>query len=73
MKLEFDGKAFSKKLRQKRLIDLDIDMGTASKQIDVSKATLSRIERGRTPELVTYAKVCNWLGVEMNTFLKKTK
>jgi len=73
MKLEFDGKSFSKKLRQKRLIDLNIDMGTASKEMNVSKATLSRVERGRTPELVTYAKMCIWLGVEMTSFLKKTK
>lgn len=73
MKFEFDSKTFSKKLRQKRLIDLDIDMGTASREMHISKATLSRIESGRTPDLKTYAQVCHWLGCDMATFVKKCK
>lgn len=41
----------------------------AAKEIDISPATLSRIENGNVPDLATFAKVCKWLGEDPNRFL----
>lgn len=73
MKLKFDSKTFARQLRQKRLIDLDIKLDEVVKLTGVSKPTLSRIERGYKPDLVTYANLCDWLGVPMNHFVKNGK
>jgi transcriptional regulator with XRE-family HTH domain len=35
-----------------------------AKEIGVSPATLSRIERGNIPDLDTFGKVCRWLHVD---------
>lgn len=40
-------------------------------KIQVSAATLSRIENGKTPDIETYYKVCQWLGVPMEEFFKQ--
>lgn len=75
MKLIFDRENFSKELRVKRAV-LNISMGDAAGQIGVSKATLSRLENGHTPEITTYAMACTWLDVGMSFFIlpeKKTK
>lgn len=37
----------------------------AAKEIGISHATLSRIERGHLPDLENYQKICTWLGVQM--------
>jgi len=36
----------------------------AAKEIGVSPATLSRVERGFLPDLETFSKICEWVGVE---------
>lgn len=41
----------------------------AAKEIGVSPATLSRIENGHVPDLVTFAAICKWLGEEPAKFL----
>lgn len=41
----------------------------AAAEVDVSPATLSRIENGHMPDLVTFAKVCRWLGLDPREFL----
>lgn len=33
-------------------------------EIGVSPATLSRVERGNVPDLVTFGKICRWLRVD---------
>lgn len=38
-------------------------------QIGISPATLSRVERGNLPDLETFRKVCQWLGVDPGVFL----
>ncbi len=73
MKLTFDTKSFSKQLRQKRLIERNVSMETLADELNISKATLSRCENGKTPELITYASLCDWLGISMNQFFKKGK
>lgn len=42
----------------------------ASKKIGVSKATISRILAGKTPELITYAKFCKWLNSPLDKYIK---
>jgi transcriptional regulator with XRE-family HTH domain len=39
----------------------------AAKEIGISHATLSRVERGFLPDLENYQKICRWLGVENKT------
>jgi len=35
-----------------------------SKEIGVSPATLSRVERGHLPDLETFTKICRWLDID---------
>lgn len=36
--------------------------------IDISAATLSRIEQGKIPDVDTFIKICKWLGESTDTF-----
>jgi transcriptional regulator with XRE-family HTH domain len=36
----------------------------AAVEIGVSPATLSRVERGFLPDLETFSKICEWVGVD---------
>lgn len=38
-------------------------------ETDVSASTLSRIERGETPDLPAFLAVCNWLNMPATRFL----
>lgn len=35
-----------------------------SREIGISPATLSRVERGNLPDLDTFAKICGWLRID---------
>lgn len=37
----------------------------AAKEIGISHATLSRVERGFMPDLANYRRICRWLGVDV--------
>lgn len=39
----------------------------AAKEIGLSHATLSRVERGFLPDLENYKKICKWLGVDLES------
>jgi transcriptional regulator with XRE-family HTH domain len=39
----------------------------------VSPATLSRVELGNLPDVETFIKICNWLGVSTDTFIAGVK
>lgn len=43
-------------------------------EIGISPATLSRVERGRLPDLETFSKICQWLKIDPGEVLgvKKT-
>jgi transcriptional regulator with XRE-family HTH domain len=41
----------------------------AAAQIEISPATLSRVERGHMPDLETFAKICRWLDRDPREFL----
>ncbi len=40
-----------------------------AKEIGVSPATLSRVERGNLPDLETFGKICRWLNVDPGEIL----
>lgn len=49
----------------------DKGLRTVAKEIgDISFATLSRIEKGKVPDVDTFIKLCNWLSVPADTFIK---
>lgn len=41
----------------------------AAAEAGVSSATLSRVENGHMPDLLTFAKICRWLEVDPREFL----
>jgi len=41
----------------------------AARTIGISPATLMRVEAGRVPDVETYGKLCNWLGVDPGCYL----
>ncbi len=40
----------------------------AGVEIGISAPTLSRIEQGNLPDIETYVKICEWLGVKTDYF-----
>ena len=42
----------------------DVGVRATAKEIGVSPATLSRVERGHLPDLDTFGKICRWLKVD---------
>ena len=42
----------------------DLGVRAVAKDIGVSPATLSRVERGHLPDLGTFGKICRWLKVD---------
>lgn len=67
----FDNKQFAFDLIYKRRIELDVSMDDACIEIGISKPTLSRIERGKKPDIDTFAKVCKWLKEDPNKYLNE--
>ena len=39
----------------------------------ISSATLSRVEQGNLPDVETFIRLCNWLGVSTETFITGEK
>ncbi len=54
----------------KRCIDNDMTMEQASQQIGISKATLSRIENKKMPDVDTFFKLCKWLKSDPKKYYK---
>jgi transcriptional regulator with XRE-family HTH domain len=50
----------------------DVGVRAAAKEIGISPATLSRVERGYLPDLETFGKICKWLGVDAGQVLGVT-
>jgi transcriptional regulator with XRE-family HTH domain len=44
-----------------------------AQEIEISSATLSRVELGNLPDVETFIKICKWLGVSTETFVTDTK
>ena len=69
MRYYFNHIEFSKRIKTKRIVDLDVELREASKKAKVSAATLSRLENGTTPEMETFLKVCFWLDALPREFM----
>lgn len=41
-----------------------------AKEIGISPATLSRVESGKLPDLLTFRKICGWLKINSNEVLE---
>ena len=67
----YNAKQLRKDLIIKRLIDNNMSMQQAAKEIGISKATISRLEKSSIPDVDTFAKVCQWLGEEPNRYFIK--
>lgn len=72
MKTEFNCKALGAMVSSKRKWD-ELGLRDAAKLIGTSPATLSRVENGKLPDLITCKMICNWLHVDMNYFFNKVK
>ena len=70
MNISFLNKDFAKAIRQQRVVELQANIRPIAKKIGISPATLSRCERERAPDLMTYFKVCEWLGADPTDFIK---
>ena len=68
--MKFKSWELRKDLITKRCIENDITMDEASVQIGVSKATLSRLEKSKLPDVETLGKACAWLGTEPNKYFE---
>ena len=64
----FDFWKFSSDIRQKRLVEMRIDIRSCAEIIGISAPTLSRLENGKTPDVYTYYAVCKWLAVPMERY-----
>lgn len=40
-----------------------------AREIGIGAATLMRVENGRIPDVSTFGKLCNWLGLDPGSFL----
>lgn len=40
-----------------------------AREIGIGPATLMRVENGRIPDVATFGKLCQWLGVDPGSFL----
>jgi transcriptional regulator with XRE-family HTH domain len=66
----YDSESLKKDLRLKRIIELELNMDECSKNIGISKATLSRIENGSMPDLLTFLKIVKWLEKDIKEYVK---
>lgn len=58
--------ALARRIREKRA---GTGIREAAKEVDVSAATLSRVENKKIPDLETFGKICRWLGDDPAIYL----
>jgi len=57
------------RLANERREEMGVGVRVAAKEIGISHATLSRIERGNVPDIETFSKLCDWLKLDPSDFL----
>ncbi len=73
-KQKFDMVSFGKAIKTYRVVDRDISLDAAVKEVKVAKNTLSRMENGSGPYMMdNVLKVCNWIKISLCDFLKTGK
>lgn len=66
---EFNAVLFKTRLYTKQFVFRHTTR-TAANEIGISAPTLSRLNNGRPPDLITYYKCCKWLNLDMNFFFE---
>ena len=61
--MKFNKELFRKDVKIKRMITDEVSMSVASKQIGISKATLSRAERGNEVTIGVFVKLITWMSI----------
>ncbi|MEH2201218.1 helix-turn-helix domain-containing protein [Nostoc sp.] len=65
MKYHLDIDRLSRLTRQKRGTNR---LREVANEAGISPSTLSRVERGQTPDLSSFVALCNWLDISPSTF-----
>lgn len=65
----FNSDLLKRDLITKRRLDNNFSMDEACQQIGISKATLSRIENSKHPDVETFARICRWLKTDPKKYL----
>ena len=65
----YDSESLKKDLRLKRIIELELNMDACAKIIGISKSTLSRVENGNMPDLLTFFKIIKWLETDIKEYI----
>ncbi|MBN3948406.1 MAG: helix-turn-helix transcriptional regulator [Nostoc sp. NMS7] len=65
MKYHLELERLSRLIRQKRGTN---GLREVANETGISQSTLSRVERGQTPDLSSFIALCNWLDVSPSTF-----
>lgn len=73
MKIKFKQKAFSDAIKEKMFGEMikqkrRIGLREFAKEVDISSATLNRIENGKPPDIETFFKLCFWMKRSSNEF-----
>ena len=64
----FDVARLSLEVRRHRRLAIHRSLRTVAVDANVSAATLSRIERGHAPDIETYFRLCEWMGMSADYF-----
>lgn len=67
--MEFLVDTFKRDVRTKRGSQSLRDIGEL---LDIAPSTINRLETGTMPDLLTYVKICQWLGVSLNKYFDKS-
>ena len=68
--MDFNSEKFRKDIILHRSLKHRMGMRECALQIGISAATLSRLEVGNIPDLLTYIKVCKWMKKSINNYVK---
>lgn len=67
MILKFDAGYFGWRVQQRR-VDFRLSLRELADQVGISAATLSRIERGNMPDLLSFGQLCAWMNEDASRF-----
>lgn len=68
--MSYNSKLMRTRLVTFRKIDNNYSMQDMAELIGISKATYSRIENGKLPDLLTFFKIIIWLGDDPINYIK---
>lgn len=66
--MKFNIQKLKSDLSQKRVNEKKASMDDVSTEIGISKATISRVEKGNEPDINSFAKIVTWLGTTPNRY-----